>query len=97
MVKLDASLARYSREGASSSGVAFAEQDETDAAAAGPLIDPLGGVRAVPVAEALAARDIPFLAATAYHDLPEPVFAGVPVLTWSREGTGWPSSSSTSG
>jgi CheY-like chemotaxis protein len=40
----------------------------------------LGGVRAIPVAEALAARGIPFLAATAYHDLPEPVFAGVPVL-----------------
>src|SRR5689334_13393663 len=41
----------------------------------------LGGVRAVPVADALAARGIPFLAATAYHDLPEPVFAGVPVLS----------------
>jgi len=41
----------------------------------------LGGARAVPVAEALAARGIPFLAATAYHDLPEPVFAGVPVLS----------------
>lgn len=41
----------------------------------------LGGVRAVPVAEALTARGIPFLAATAYHDLPEPVFAGVPVLS----------------
>ena len=41
----------------------------------------LGGARAVPVAEALAARGIPFLAATAYHDLPEPVFADVPVLS----------------
>ena len=41
----------------------------------------LGGVRAVPVAEVLAARGVPFLAATAYHDLPEPVFAGVPVLS----------------
>ena len=41
----------------------------------------LGGARAVPVAEALAARGIPFLAATAYHDLPEPVFADVPMLS----------------
>jgi CheY-like chemotaxis protein len=54
---------------------------------AGPALDAvvldinLGGVRAVPVAEALAARGVPFLAATAYHELPEPVFAGVPVLS----------------
>ena len=40
----------------------------------------LGGARSVPVAEALAARGIPFVAATAYPELPEPVFAGVPVV-----------------
>src|SRR3954454_18344622 len=40
-----------------------------------------GGVRAVPVAEARAARGIPSRAATASHARPEPVFPGLPVLS----------------
>ena len=40
----------------------------------------LGGTRSVPVAEALAEQGVPFIAATAYPELPEPVFDGVPVL-----------------
>ncbi len=40
----------------------------------------LNGVRSTPVAEALAARGVPFAAVTAYPSLPEPVFAGVPVV-----------------
>lgn len=41
----------------------------------------LNGVRSTPVAEALATRGVPFAAVTAYPSLPEPVFAGVPVVT----------------
>jgi CheY-like chemotaxis protein len=40
----------------------------------------LAGTRSTPVAEALATRGVPFAAVTAYPDLPEPVFAGVPVV-----------------
>ena len=40
----------------------------------------LQGVRSVHVAEELLARGVPFVVTTAYPDLPEPVFAGIPVF-----------------
>lgn len=40
----------------------------------------LRGTRATPVAEALAASGVPFATATAYTDLFEPVFDGVPAV-----------------
>ena len=40
----------------------------------------LDGARTTPVALALAADGVPFIAVTAYASLPEPVFDGVPVV-----------------
>ena len=40
----------------------------------------LDGARTTPVALALAADGVPFIAVTAYDSLPEPVFDGVPVV-----------------
>ena len=40
----------------------------------------LNGTRTTPVALALAADDLPFIAVTAYASLPEPVFDGVPTI-----------------
>jgi CheY-like chemotaxis protein len=40
----------------------------------------LNGTRTTPVALALAADGLPFIAVTAYASLPEPVFDGVPTI-----------------
>ncbi len=40
----------------------------------------LDGARTTPVALALAADGVPFIAVTAYASLPEPVFDGVPIV-----------------
>src|SRR3954447_1020408 len=40
----------------------------------------LNGTRTTPVALALAADGLPFIAVTAYANLPEPVFDGVPII-----------------
>ena len=48
----------------------------------------LDGTRTTPVALALAAAGLPFIAVTAYASLPEPVFDGVPIVGkpfWSEQ------------
>ena len=40
----------------------------------------LNGTRTTPIALALAAGGLPFVAVTAYGSLPEPVFDGVPIV-----------------
>ena len=48
----------------------------------------LNGTRTTPVALALAAGALPFVAVTAYGSLPEPVFDGVPIVAkpfWPEE------------